>query len=169
MRARTALLLAVLVVLGVFAALNWTVFTMPTDLSLLFARVEAPLGVILLGAIALITVLYAVFLAWLETAALLEARRSARELSAQRELAQNAESSRYTELRGLLVTELAELRTIPEATARDLRTHLDLVATGLRADIERAGNTLAAYIGELEERLESGARAPGGDAKHERR
>ena len=169
MRARTALLLVVLVVLGVFAALNWTAFTMPSDLSLLFARVQAPLGVILLGVIALIMVLYAVFLAWLETAALLEARRSARELSAQRELAQNAESSRYVELKGFLVTELAELRTVPEATARDLLARLDLVETGLRADIERAGNTLAAYIGELEDRLEGGARPSGGDAKPEGR
>ena len=45
MRARTVLLLVVLVAVGIFAALNWVVFTTPTPLHLVFARVEAPLGI----------------------------------------------------------------------------------------------------------------------------
>ena len=69
MRARTALLLVALVALGLFAALNWAVFTAPTDLNLLFARAQAPLGVILLVVIVALTLLYAALLAWLETAA----------------------------------------------------------------------------------------------------
>ena len=160
MRARTALLLVVLVALGLFAALNWTVFTAPTDLNLLFARVQAPLGVILLVVIVAVTLLYAALLAWLETAALLEARRTARELEAQRRLAQEAEASRFTELKAFLTAELGELRALPEATARDLTAHLERVETALRGDVERAGNTLAAYIGELEERLERTDHAP---------
>jgi uncharacterized integral membrane protein len=159
MRIRTAMLLVILVVLGMFAALNWTVFSAPTDLNLLFSRIEAPLGVILLGFTAAITVLYLAFLAWLETAALLEARRNARELTAQRDLAQRAEASRYAELREFLAAELAELRTTPEATARDLIARIERAQTELRADIVRAGNTLAAYIGELEERLDRGDRS----------
>jgi len=31
---------------------------------------------------------------------------------------------------------------------------------GLRADIERTGNTLAAYLGEIEDRLERGGGSP---------
>ena len=158
MRLRTATLLGILVVLGIFAALNWAAVSAPTDLNLLFRRVEAPLGVILLGVTAAVTVLYIAFLAWLETVALLEARRTARELNAQRELAQRAEASRYAELREFLAAELAELRTIPETTARDLIARIERVETELRGDIERAGNTLAAYIGELEERLDRGER-----------
>ena len=114
MRARTALLLAVLVGLGLFAGLNWAVFTAPTDLNLLFARVQAPLGAILLVVVVAVTLLYAALLAWLETAALMEARRAARELEAQRRLAQKAEAARFTEPRGFLATELGELRAIPE-------------------------------------------------------
>jgi uncharacterized integral membrane protein len=101
------MLLGILVGLGIFAALNWTAVSAPTDLNLLFRRVEAPLGVILLGVTAAVTVLYIAFLAWLETVALLEARRTARELNAQRELAQRAEASRYSELREFLAAELA--------------------------------------------------------------
>jgi uncharacterized integral membrane protein len=158
MRARTALMLVILVVLGIFAALNWAVFTAPTALNLVFARVEAPLGVVMLAITVAVTLLYVVFLAWLETAALLEARRSAREIHAQRELVQHAEASRYTELKAFISTELGELRTARESRALELSSRLDRVETELRADIERAGNTLAAYIGELEERLERGDR-----------
>jgi uncharacterized integral membrane protein len=158
MRARTALMLVILVTLGIFAALNWAVFTAPTALNLVFARVEAPLGVVMLAITVAVTLLYVVFLAWLETAALLEARRSAREIHAQRELAQHAEASRYTELKAFISTELGELRTAQESRALELSSRLDRVETELRADIERAGNTLAAYIGELEERLERGDR-----------
>ena len=39
------------------------------------------------------------------------------------------------------------------AAVRPLLDRLEEAEAGLRADIERAGNTLAAYIGELEERL----------------
>jgi uncharacterized integral membrane protein len=159
MRARTALMLVILVALGIFAALNWAVFTAPTALNLAFARVEAPLGVVMLAITVAVTLLYVAFLAWLETAALLEARRSTRELHAQRQLAQNAEASRYTELKAFISTELDELRTARETSALDLSGRLDRVETELRADIERAGNTLAAYIGELEERLDRGDRA----------
>ena len=159
MRARSSVLLVILVALGIFAALNWPVFTAPTRLNLVMAQVETPLGIIMLTIVVAITLLYVASLAWLETAALLEARRSARELHTQRELAQNAEASRYSELRGFLATELGELRTIPETTARDLMARLERVETELRGDIERAGNTLAAYIGELEERLDRGERS----------
>jgi hypothetical protein len=153
MRARTALLLVVLVAVGIFAALNWGVFTTPMPLHLVVTRVEAPLGLIMLAVTSAVTVLYGVFLGWLETSALLEARRYARELHAQRQLAEAAETSRFAELKRLLESELGELRTLPAAAARDIIARLDQADAGLRGEIERAGNTLAAYIGELEDRL----------------
>jgi len=158
MRARTALLLVILVALGVFAALNWSAITAPTSLYFVFARVEAPLGVILLGVIVGTTVLYALFLTWIETSALLEARRSARELQSQRQLAESAEASRYAEFRTYLQGELAALRTLPEAASREVIARVDRAEDQLRGEIERAGNTLAAYFGELEDRLNRGER-----------
>lgn len=158
MRARTALWLVIVVALGVFAALNWSVVTAPAPLYFVFARVEAPLGLILLGVTVGITALYALFLMWIETGALLEARRSARELQAQRQLAESAEASRYEELRAFLQRELAELHTLPEKVSRELIARLDRAENQLRSDIERAGNTLAAYFGELEDRLGRGDR-----------
>ena len=158
MRVRTALLLVILIALGIFAALNWSVITAPTSLYFVFARVEAPLGVILLGVTVGMTVLYALFLTWIETSALLEVRRSARELQAQRELAESAEASRYTELRAYLQGELAALRALPETASREVIARVDRAEDQLKGEIERAGNTLAAYFGELEERLSRGER-----------
>jgi len=153
MRARTLILLVILGGVGIFAALNWTVFTMPTPLHLVVARVEAPLGAIMLAVMAAVTLLYILFLTWLETSMLLEARRYARELQAQRALADNAEASRLAELRGILDHELGELRTGAEAASQRALARMDQLEAELRAEIERAGNTLAAYIGELEDRL----------------
>ena len=47
MRARTAVLLIVLAALGIFSALNWSAIVFPTTLHLVFARVEAPVGLVL--------------------------------------------------------------------------------------------------------------------------
>ena len=153
MRLRSALLLVILVGVGMFAALNWSVFTAPTPLSLGLWSVQGPLGLILLGLITALTLLYVLLLAWIEGEALLEARRAARELVVQRQLAESAETSRFEELRRLLEDELEALRTAAPAAARLVIERLEGTETALRADIERAGNTLAAYIGELEERL----------------
>jgi uncharacterized integral membrane protein len=153
MRVRTALLLLILVVVGLFTALNWTAFSTPARLSLGFRTVEAPLGMLLLAVIVGLTFVYLLFLTWIETGALLEARRYARELLAQRQLAENAEASRFAELKRGLEAELAALREGPDVNAGRVLARLEQAETALRADIERAGNTLAAYIGELEDRL----------------
>lgn len=148
------MLVVILLAVGLFTALNWTAFTAPVPLSLGFRTVEAPLGMILLGVIVGLSVLYLLFLTWLETSALLEGRRHARELLAQRQLAESAEASRLAELRRVLESELAAMREAPETAATRVLARLEQSEAALRQDIERAGNTLAAYIGELEDRLE---------------
>lgn len=135
MRIRTLILLIALCLIALFAALNWTVFTTPTTLSLGVTDIQAPLGLVMLVFIAVLTALFLVFVITLQTSVLLETRRQAKELQASKALAEQAEASRYTELRAYLATELTRVE-------RDLH-----------AAIEASGNTLAAYIGELEDRL----------------
>ena len=96
MQIRTLLMLVVLGAIVLFAALNWSSFMAPTTMSLGFAAVQAPLGLILLGLMALLTALFLVFVVYLQTSVLLETRRHARELQTQRELADQAEASRFT-------------------------------------------------------------------------
>jgi uncharacterized integral membrane protein len=147
----------VLLLLGVFATLNWAALSAPTPLNLLVTRVEAPLGVIMVAVVGGLTALYFLFVLGLETATLLEGRRHSRELLAQQRLAEEAEASRFTELRRYLEGELALLRNRPSDADREVLARLDQLQQTLRSEIERAGNTLAAYIGELEQRLETGA------------
>lgn len=159
MQLRTLLLVLVLALTALFAAVNWGAFTTPTTLSLVFATIEAPLGLIMLAVTAVIAVLFLVFIVYLQTSVLLEARRHAKELDAQRQLADQAEASRFTELRAFLQGELARISAEGDAGRGGVLARLDRGESELRAAIEQTGNTLAAYIGELEDRLERSAGA----------
>jgi len=156
MHLRTLLVLLVLGILGVFAAVNWSSFMTPTTLSLLFATVQAPLGLVMLGFTALLTALFLLFIAYLQASLLMDSRRYARELQAQRALADQAEASRIAELRRYFEAELPKLAEAIAESQGAVETRLDLLDGDLRSVVEQAGNTLAAYIGEMEDRLERG-------------
>ena len=154
MHIRTLLVMLVLMVMAVFAVLNWSSFMAPTTLSLLFATIQAPLGLIMLGFTALLTALFLLFIAYLQASLLMDTRRQARELQAQRTLADQAEASRIVELRSYLEAWLPKLGEEITDSRVALETHLDRLDQDLRSVVEQAGNTLAAYIGELEDRFE---------------
>jgi len=156
MMIRTLLLLIVLVAIGGFAALNWTTFTTPTTLSLGVATVVAPLGLVMLGVLGLMTGLFLVFVVYGQASALMDARRHTRELQTSRELADQAEASRLNDLRAYLETEMKALASMPAESRGAMQARLDKLELDLRASVEQSGNTLAAYIGELEDRLERG-------------
>lgn len=154
MQLRTLLLVLALALTAAFAAVNWSAFTAPTALSLGFTTIEAPLGLIMLALTALIAVLFLVFIVYLQTGVLLEARRHARELEAQRQLADQAEASRFTELRAFLEKEVARLAAEIASARTGLTARVEQAEGELRTAIEQSANTLAAYIGEVEDRLE---------------
>ena len=154
MKAPTLLLLVVLAIVVVFAAVNWNVITAPATVSLLVTDVQAPLGLILFGLTVLVTVLFLVYVAYLQTSVLLEARRHSRELQTQRELADKAEASRFTDLRNYLDMELRKLGEQMAESRLGVIDRVDLAQQDLRTTIEESGNSLAAHIGELEDRLE---------------
>ena len=151
---RTLLIVLVLGVVVVFALLNWSVFTAPTTLSIGFTTFEAPLGLILLGAIGALTLLFLIYLVYLQATALMESRQYSRELKNQRELADRAEESRFTELRSSLETELRRIGDQMADSNAVINTRLDGLAHELRSAIEQSTNSLSAYIGEIEDRLE---------------
>lgn len=152
---RTLLIVLLLVTVAVFSVLNWSAFTAPSALSLGFTTVEAPLGVILLAMIALLTLLFLVYTAYLQSTVILETRRHARELQSQRELAEQAEASRFNQLRSLLEVEMEKLTGQADHSRVLLSARLDEIERDLRAALEQTGNSLAAYIGELEDRIQS--------------
>ena len=122
---RTLILFVVILFIGLFAAINWAVFTALTPISLGFTTVQAPLGLIMLGLVAFLSVLFTVWVIMLQATSLRDARRQTKELQAQRDLADRAEASRIAELRNDL------LRRLDENT-----------------------NSIAAHIAQLEDRIE---------------
>ena len=151
---RTLLILIVLGAVAIFAAINWKAFMAPTTLSVVVATVEAPLGLILLVVVGLLTLLFLLYVVYLQSSILVENRRNARELQAQRELADQAEASRFSQLRAFLEKELGGLGEKTEQSKVVVLAKLEELERELRSVVEQSGNTLAAYIGEIEDRLE---------------
>jgi uncharacterized integral membrane protein len=158
---RTLLILGLLVAVAIFTAINWNAFVTPTTLSLVFGKVEAPLGLVLLGFVAVLTLLFLIYVVYLQSSVLIESRRYARELQAQRELADQAEASRFSQLRAFLDSELGSVAQKSEELKTGMLAKLEDLERELRSVVEQSGNTLAAYIGEIEDRLErtSGGRS----------
>ncbi|ADH85422.1 hypothetical protein [Desulfurivibrio alkaliphilus] len=162
-----ALLLAfILLTATAFAALNWPTLVAPTAVSIGVAEFNAPLGLLMFGVLALLTVLFLVFVVYLQTTLMLATRRHAQELQDHRKLATQAETSRFTELRNYLEKELARQSEAAENTRAEMLNRLELVENALLgrldeaekdllASVEQSGNTLTAYIGELEDRLDT--------------
>ena len=132
MNFRTILLIVVLGFIGVFAIINWSVIVAPTTLSLIVTDIQAPLGLVMLGLIVLLILLFLTFIVYLQAGMMADRRRMMRDLESQRELANQAEASRFSELRTYLEQAFASAETVTK----------------------ESGNTLSAYLGELEDRLE---------------
>jgi len=154
---RTILIVLALGALALFTAVNWSAFTTPTTLSLIFASVEAPLGLVLLGIVVLLAALFLIYVVYLQSSVLFETRRHARELHAQRELADHAEISRLHDLRSFLEAQLQTLGKQSEQSKAELSARLDRLESELRQSIEQCQNSLAASLAEIDDRLEPGA------------
>jgi hypothetical protein len=146
MKTRTLFLLAVLTSLAAFAALNWDAFIAPSRLSVGVASVQAPLGLIMLGLVVLLAALFLAFVLYWQTTVLLDARRHAKDLRSNRELADRAEASRFTELHVFLATELRKLSLRDEAAQAVMLNRIEQAERELRAAVQRSENKLAGQI-----------------------
>ena len=153
MRFRTLFLFLVLALTGLFALLNWPAFTQPTTLSLVFGTVEAPIGLIMLCVVFLLGAMALAYLIYVQGSALLEARRHARELQSHRDLADKAEASRFTELRSFINDELRKLEQMQLDTRHALIGRVEQMEQRTHTHLQETGNSLSAYIGELEDRV----------------
>ena len=153
MSIRSLLILVLGLVIVVFVASNWGLITQPSDLSLLVTTVKAPLGLILLGLMLVMAVLFVVLIAYAQTALLMEGRRHGKELAAQRELANNAEASRFVELKTFIADQLARLAKERADIAQQLQARVDSLQAEMLKRIDEHSNSLAAAVGELEDHL----------------
>lgn len=154
MRARNIALIVLLAIFFVFTAANWSVISTPVPTSLLVTRVQAPIGLFLLGFTVLIIVAFALLIAVQQASVLVETRRTGKELAAQRALADQAEASRFTELRKYIEEELQRLDQLGGRRQGEVLERIDLLESALRIHIEETGNSMAASLGEVDDHVE---------------
>jgi hypothetical protein len=156
MRFRTILLILAILLVAGFVALNVDEFTRVSVLSLGFTTIQVSLGLVMLALLVVALLLFLASTLYLQSKHVLEARTHTRELNTQRELADKAEASRFTELRAYLEEQaLAEQRR-EAALGTMLADRFAQQQQALLARIEQSDNTLAAFMGQLEDRLARG-------------
>jgi biopolymer transport protein ExbB/TolQ len=154
MKLRTLLLVVFILLVAGFVALNFEQILQPTPLNFGVTQVQAPLGLVLLAMLTLVLVVFLAALVYSQTLHMMEVRRITRDAADQRTLADKAESSRFTELRQYLQTELQATAARERELADRMDQKMDQVQAALTQVIEQTGNGLGASIGELEDRFE---------------
>lgn len=146
MNFRSIILVLIVVAIGALAALNWTTLSTPTQIWLGVTSIQAPLGLVMLALTILLAVFFLAYVLWLQGAVLLETRRHTKELNAQRELADKAEASRFTELRHFLEIQHSQAHTAVLA-------RIDSLEQRLASRVQESDNATAAYVGQLEHQM----------------
>jgi uncharacterized integral membrane protein len=164
MNLRLVVLIVLLLLVALFAALNWAAFVDPDDINLVFAHAEAPLGLLLLGFIALLTVLYLVYAVSLRTSGLVEARRYSKDLEAARKVANEVEASRINALRETVESEMAALREAMSAEAEATRARFEESQNVLTAHLAQIDDYIKTVDGGVESDGEAGTSTSSADA-----
>ncbi len=141
MRVRTIALIVGGLLAALFIVINWSVFAAPASFYFLIGTISVPVGLVMLGLIALVTLGYAIYLGIWQSKLLMDYRRQSKELQSQRSLADDAEASRFTALSALLREEMGK---------QDAR--LDAAFTALRNELKDTEHSIAATLGEMDDR-----------------
>jgi uncharacterized integral membrane protein len=96
MKTRSLLLVLLIVLVATFVALNFEEILRPTPLNLGLSTVQAPMGLVLVGLLAAVLLIFLLALLYFQTAHVMEVRRINRDVAEQRQLADKAEASRFT-------------------------------------------------------------------------
>ncbi len=144
MRLRLVVVLCSVALLATFVAFNWAVFSAPVVLSIGLVSFEAPLGLAMLGLTTAIVLIFVVYMAIWQARVLMEERQQTKELQLQRTLADQAEASRFVELRHAMLAEFQQMSEKLQKNHSDSKQHtLESV------------NSLAAMLGEIDDRTKS--------------
>jgi uncharacterized integral membrane protein len=143
MRLRTSLVILVVTIAAAFLILNWKVLAASATFSLGLGSFNAPVGVVMLAIFGIIVVTLTIYMGISQSSLLLEYRRQAKELQAQRVLADNAEASRFTEMGTLLHDEMAALAV-----------RLETALEAMREEFRNTEGSIAATLGEMDDRIQ---------------
>ena len=153
MRTKILLLVTGIVLLAVFAQLNVEEITRSSTLNLGFTSMQLPLGLLMLMLVVALALIFLVATIYMHSTQLIETRQYARELSAQRVLADQAETSRFTELRSYLHSQTALATNRETDTVTALARRLVRTERLLLERLEQSDNSNAAYWGQHDDAL----------------
>lgn len=154
MRLRTGILLVVVLLIAALAFLNWGTLSQPTSMSLGVTQVTAPLGLVMLGLTVVLGVVCLAYVFYLQSSVMLETRRHNKEMQTQRDLADKAEASRFTELRSYLDAQEQSRSARNSELLSRLTTRIEQMEATFKTRVDQSDNTTAAHIGQLEDRIE---------------
>ncbi len=153
MRTKIMLLIVGIVLLAVFAVLNVDEITRTSTLNLGFTSMQLPLGLLMLILVVALALIFLVTTIYMHSAQLIETRKYARELSAQRELADQAETSRFTKMRGYLESQTTLALNRETETVAALDRRLAQTEKLLLERLDQSDNSNAAYWGQHDDAL----------------
>lgn len=154
MRLSSVAVALALALLALFAVLNWPALIAPTTLSLGVAEVDAPLGLVMLVFTGIVCALFLFYIVVQQASMLLEARRTAKELKGQREVADQAEASRFTEMRAWMDGELRRIEAQSNAATREVGARIEQLDQGLQVTLAESSRSMLAYLAEIEDKLD---------------
>lgn len=154
MTPKSVLIGLTMLLLAAFVSLNWQAITASGPVSLGFTQLDAPLGLILLAFCLLLCALFLAYIVLLQAKVILDTRRVAKDLQQQRELADKAEASRFTQM-GTQVEALIQQATAQQLTAlTQLSGRVERLEESLGQALSEATGSLSACIGEVEDKLD---------------
>jgi uncharacterized integral membrane protein len=154
MRGRMIFLVLLVLAVAGFAAQNWGEITRSTPLNFGILVTQAPLGLILLSLLGLTLLAFLASAASMRTTSLLEARQHAKALQAQRDLADKAEASRFTDLRQQLEVHLRESRQRDTVATTEMNKALAQHQREMRAQLDQMNHMLAGRLAELDTHIQ---------------
>lgn len=155
MRARMLFLVLVILAVAGFAFQNWPEITRRSTLDFGILQAEAPMGLILLTLLGLTLLVFLATTAAMRSRSMAEERHHARQLNAQRDLAEKAEASRFTDLRQMLDNHLRQEREREQVVQTELDRTMAQHQRELRNQLEQMYHLLTSRLTEMERRFDA--------------
>ena len=153
MRTKILLLIIGIVLIAGFGALNVDEFTRTSTLNLGFTRMQLPLGLVMTVLVIAILLIFLLTTLYMHSTNLIETRKYAKQLNAQRELADKAEASRFTELRRYMESQAVLATNQGNDTVAAIDRRMMQTEKLLLQRLEQTDNTNAAYWGQHDDAL----------------
>ena len=153
MRTKILLLIIGIVLIAAFGVLNVDEFTRTSTLNFGFTTMQLPLGLVMTILVIAILLIFLLTTLYMHSTNLIETRKYAKELTIQRELADKAEASRFTDLRRYMETQAALATNQSSDTIAAIDRRIVQTEKLLLQRLEQTDNTNAAYWGQHDDAL----------------